>query len=165
MENADRLVVRTLQIIDYFQQKFWWIENPRNGMLRNRPFMQGIPFIDVDYCQFSGWGYQKPTRIWGHARIKGLPNKLCDGKTCENLITTWKGTLGHRQVLGGKSMQYSQRSKGKVPEALVEYLLSTIPEISGVQMSDMDECGKNECQVDEIGGNGGEVKISDCMLE
>ena len=32
--------------------------------------MKDIPFIDVDYCMFSDWGYQKPTRIWGSPAIK-----------------------------------------------------------------------------------------------
>ena len=26
--------------------------------------MRGLQFVDVDYCQFSDWGYRKRTRVW-----------------------------------------------------------------------------------------------------
>jgi site-specific DNA-cytosine methylase len=65
LEGADKLVLLTLKIVEYFQPQFWWLENPRGGLLKTRSFMEGIPYVDVDYCQFTDWGYQKPTRIWG----------------------------------------------------------------------------------------------------
>ena len=65
LDSADALVQKTLEIIQYFQPKKWFLENPRDGLLQKRPYMEGIPFIDVDYCQFSNWGYCKPTRVWG----------------------------------------------------------------------------------------------------
>ena len=68
MEESDRIVQRTLHIIEYFHPNGWWLENPRHGLLRTRPYMTVIPHTEVDYCQFSKWGYQKPTRIWGSHR-------------------------------------------------------------------------------------------------
>ena len=47
--------------------------------------MKDIPFIDVDYCMFSDWGYQKPTRIWGSPAIKNVESRLCDGN-CRNMV-------------------------------------------------------------------------------
>ena len=61
LEEADRLVAKTLEIIACFRPKIWWVENPRWGLLKSRKSMENIPFLDVDHCQFSGWGYQKPT--------------------------------------------------------------------------------------------------------
>ncbi len=69
LEEADQVVIRTLEIIEYSRPEIWWLENPRTGLLKERPFMQNIPYIDVDYCQFSDWGYRKPTRIWGCSKI------------------------------------------------------------------------------------------------
>ena len=71
-EKADRLVRAALDIIDYLQPRLWFLENPKSGELRNRVFMEGIPFIDVDYCQFADYGYQKPTRLWGSESLLRL---------------------------------------------------------------------------------------------
>ena len=38
--------------------------------------MAGIPYVDVDYCQFSDWGYQKPT----DPHLKCPILQLLDGK-------------------------------------------------------------------------------------
>ena len=61
LEHADALVTRALEIIRYFCPRLWWIENPRGGLLKTRAVVANLPFIDIDYCQFSDWGYQKPT--------------------------------------------------------------------------------------------------------
>ncbi len=57
--TLDGTTLKTLEILQYFQPEIWWIENPRGGMLKDRSFMKGIPYIDVDYCQFADWGNQK----------------------------------------------------------------------------------------------------------
>ena len=110
-DRADALVARTLEIIEYFQPRIWWIENPRFGFLRTREIIHHLPYIDVDYCQFSSWGYQKPTRIWCCPQIFQLPSVFCDKKTCRNLIRTSWGTLKHRETLGGNCMRFSPKQK------------------------------------------------------
>ena len=84
--------------------------------------MAGIPFVDVDYCQFSHWGYQKPTRVWGDLTIAKIQPKLCDGETCENLEMRGNGRKGHQKILGGNHMTTTRKEKYRVPEALVCYL-------------------------------------------
>ena len=69
LEEADRLVKRALEIVRYLKPQWWFMENPRRGYLAKQPFMHGIPYVDVDYCQFTDWGYQKPTRIWGGPHV------------------------------------------------------------------------------------------------
>ena len=39
LEEGDRLVLRTLQIIQELQPRFWAMENPATGLLKLRPFM------------------------------------------------------------------------------------------------------------------------------
>jgi len=63
--EANQVVQRTLDIIDYFQPKFWFLENPQTGMLKSQPMMQDKPFTDVDYCRY-GMPYRKRTRIWNN---------------------------------------------------------------------------------------------------
>ena len=74
---ADSLVERSLEIIEYFQPRAWFIENPATGLLKTRPFMEGLPWVDLDYCSYSDWGYRKRTRLWTNS---GLVGKLCLGK-------------------------------------------------------------------------------------
>jgi hypothetical protein len=80
---ADSIVQRTIEIIDYFQPDKWFIENPESGKLKDRDFMLGIPFYDVDYCCY-GKEYRKRTRIW--TTIEGFEPKLCDPTTCPMMI-------------------------------------------------------------------------------
>jgi len=86
MNEDDKLVLKTLEIIDYFNCKYWFIENPASSKMKDRPFMKDKPFYLVDYCMYSDWGYKKRTRIWTNK--KDFVPKLCDGKgTCGNMIT------------------------------------------------------------------------------
>ncbi len=101
LDRADKLVLKTLEIIDYFNPPIWWIENPATGLLKSRSVIQGLPYVDLDYCQFSDWGFQKPTRIWCCSRVAKLPNRKCDPMTCPNMVAQLHGRKRHRERLGG----------------------------------------------------------------
>ena len=81
-EEADKLVIKTIEIINYFNPELWFIENPSTSTLKNRPFMKDIFFYDVDYCMYSDYGYKKPTRIWTNK--KDWNALKCNGK-CNNM--------------------------------------------------------------------------------
>ncbi len=53
---------KTLNLIDFFSPKYFWIENPR-GALRKMDFMWDLPIHTVTYCQY-GDTRMKPTDIW-----------------------------------------------------------------------------------------------------
>tara|TARA_R110000765_G_scaffold3167_1_gene9893 strand:+ start:658 stop:1098 length:441 start_codon:yes stop_codon:yes gene_type:complete len=55
MNEADIIVKKTLEIIDYFDCEYWFMENPATGKLKKREFMKDIPFYDVSYCMYSDW--------------------------------------------------------------------------------------------------------------
>jgi site-specific DNA-cytosine methylase len=63
---------RTEEIIDYFKPKYYFIENPKTGKMKD---YINRPYYDVDYCKYSDWGYKKRTRIW--TNLKGFEPKLC----------------------------------------------------------------------------------------
>ena len=71
------MVKKTLEIIDYFKPKYWFIENPQTGMLKKQDFIKDIPHYDVDYCMYGGM-LRKRTRIW--TNIEGFSPKLCNRK-------------------------------------------------------------------------------------
>ena len=93
-----------------FDLPLWWISNSRRGLLKYRDVMKGIPFVDVDYCQFSDWGYQNPTRIWCCPPTSKLKSVLCDPKVCRHVVTNNLGLTGHRERLGGNQVKAKKNS-------------------------------------------------------
>ena len=82
MLEADKLVLKSLEIIKYFNPTLWFIENPK-GRLKDRPIMADIPFYVVDYCKYSDWGYKKTTYIWTNK--KDWQALVCKND-CNNMI-------------------------------------------------------------------------------
>lgn len=93
LELADRLVKRTLEIIDYFQPDLYFIENPQTGLLKSRSFMSNRPYYDVDYCQYADWGYKKRTRIW--TNVKNFTPLLCHAECPNKIGRRHKATIGN----------------------------------------------------------------------
>lgn len=82
-ELADSLVLKTLEIIDYFKPPLGWaIENPLTGTLKSRPYMADLPYYDVSYCKY-GFSYQKKTRFW--TNVKGFAPRMCR-RDCDQLL-------------------------------------------------------------------------------
>tara|TARA_B100000902_G_C27201809_1_gene859456 strand:- start:368 stop:973 length:606 start_codon:yes stop_codon:yes gene_type:complete len=76
-----QMVKKTLEIINFFKPKYWYIENPR-GLLRKMDFMQNIGTRHtVTYCQY-GDIRMKPTDIWTN-NLNWKPRKMCkNGMPC-----------------------------------------------------------------------------------
>ena len=66
LDTADKLVQRCFELIFQLKPRFWFVENPDSGLLKTRPFMQGLPFVRVGYCMYGAL-YRKRTRIWTNA--------------------------------------------------------------------------------------------------
>jgi len=118
MIQADKLVVKTLEIINYFNPHLWFMENPRSGRLKDREIVKDLPFYDVDYCMYSDWGYKKPTRIWTNK--KHFKPLTCN-KKCGNMIDNH-----HINNLGNelhKTKSFSQKDKYRIPQDLIFSLL------------------------------------------
>ena len=75
IEGANEVVQQTLDILEHFVPKYWMIENPQTGLLKNQLCMYGMPFVDVDYCKY-GMPYRKRTRIWNNV-FQWKPRALC----------------------------------------------------------------------------------------
>jgi len=127
LEMAERIVAKTLEIIDFFQPEVWWIENPRSGLLKNREVVKGLSYVDLDYCQFCDWGYRKETRFWCSPELAKLKPKTCDRNTCSNCVPGLSGRRVHRQRLGGLKVRFSTNQKGRIPADVVCYLMSAAP--------------------------------------
>ena len=96
MDEADKLVLKAFEIIEYFNPHYWFLENPATGKLKHRDIMKDKPFYDVSYCMYSDWGYEKKTRIWTNK--KDWNNLICDKSgSCGNMI---QRSAQHNKVLG-----------------------------------------------------------------
>jgi len=124
MKKADVLVLKALEIIEYFNPKLWFVENPQTSRLKHRDFMKDIPFYDVDYCQYSDWGYKKRTRIWTNK--KDFNNKLCNKKTCKSMIDgKHVNNLGnYSQTKLTNGLSFTQAQRYRIPEKLIFDLLN-----------------------------------------
>jgi len=123
VEHSDRVVKRTLEIIEYFNPDKFFMENPQTGSLKDRDVVQGIPFIDVDYCRFSDWGYKKRTRIW---TTSDLEDALCLGAgKCPNMTgKAHKKAIGNhhhaREFWAERGKRLEQRYS--IPPRVIQFL-------------------------------------------
>ena len=85
IEGSNQVVQRTLDIISYLQPKFWVLENPQTGKLKEQVMMQNLPFDDVDYCKY-GMPYRKRTRLWNNID-EWTPRPLCN-RDCPSMNET-----------------------------------------------------------------------------
>jgi site-specific DNA-cytosine methylase len=115
IEGANKLVLKTLEIINYFDCHWWFIENPQTGLLKNQSFMKNLPFYDVDYCMYNHL-IRKRTRIWTNK--KDWTNLLCD-KRC-GVIKDGKHLPFSKMNIKGVNRLHLRY---KIPEDLIYSLL------------------------------------------
>ena len=99
IEGSNKVVQRTLDIIDYFDPKYFILENPQTGLLKDQEMMRQIPYDDIDYCKY-GMPYRKRTRLWNNININNwTPRPLC------------KKDCGYMNDGGTRHKQTAQRGK------------------------------------------------------
>lgn len=114
IDEANKIVLKTIEIIDYFDCEYWFIENPQTGKLKDQPFMKDFKYVDGDYCMY-GLPYRKRTRFWTN-KVCNL--KLCDKKCGSFINGRHIGSCGN----GYKSYSnksYSIQEKYRIPEDLI----------------------------------------------
>lgn len=97
IDESNAIVQRTFDIIQYFQPRFYIVENPQTGLLKEQAIMRGRIFKDIDYCKY-GMPYRKRTRLWNNV-THWEPKPLCM-KDCGNMI-------------GNRHMETAQRGPNK----------------------------------------------------
>ena len=109
------LLRKTQEIIEYFNHKYHFIENPATGRMGN--YIDTKPKI-VNYCQY-GFKIQKRTSIWTN-NDKFKP-KRCFKKTCQ-----WYGNHPHKigTTRSGESDKLTKiELKYQIPHDLIKDLL------------------------------------------
>ena len=121
IEGANKIVLKTLEIINYFNCEYWFLENPQTGKLKEQSFMDGLAFVDADYCMY-GTPYRKRTRFWTNKICNNILmcNKECgafkDGRHIGSCGTGGQGQ-GHKKSYSNKT--YTTLEKYAIPEELI----------------------------------------------
>ena len=129
IDETNKIVLKTLEIIDYFKPKVWFIENPQTGLLKKQPFMEGLHYVDVDYCMY-GMPYRKRTRLW-NSLVNFTPRPLCkrncgmmDGKRHKQ--TAQRAPSGKKENWAENYTLFKLNDLYKIPEALIEEILCAV---------------------------------------
>jgi len=107
---------KALEIIEYLKPKYYFIENPQTGRMKNHI---DLPYIDVDYCRF-GFNYRKRTRIWSNR--ENIENQLCLGKDKCDFMQGNK----HLEGVGHRSTKLKKVDKYRIPSGVIEYLFDGV---------------------------------------
>ena len=84
----------------------WVIENPATGLLKTRPFMERLPWVDVTYCKY-GTPYRKQTRLWTNMRWRPSRGLCRSGSRCD----AWEDGRHLRGAQGGPRLMGGQRER------------------------------------------------------
>lgn len=115
-QNGKAIVLKTIELINELQPKYWFIENPR-GVLRKMPFMQDFHRYTVTYCQY-GDTRMKPTDIWTNIPELELKPMCKNGSPCH--IAAPRGSKTGTQGI----KTYKDRSR--IPSKLCEHIINQI---------------------------------------
>tara|TARA_R110000796_G_scaffold27983_3_gene76991 strand:+ start:356 stop:967 length:612 start_codon:yes stop_codon:yes gene_type:complete len=118
---SNNLVKKVIEIIEYFDPKYWYIENPQSGSLKEQEFMEYIPYNDIDYCKY-GYKYRKRTRIWNNnedwtGKILCKKNSYCENKKAEGKH------INFRWITRGSGTTSRWEERISIPKLLMEEIL------------------------------------------
>jgi hypothetical protein len=126
IEDANAVTMRTLEIINYLQPRYWIVENPQTGYMKSQPFMQDLPYKDVDYCRY-GMPYKKATRLWNN--LTNFEPLRCN-RECDQMTADRKRHLNIAQHSPGKQypdgVRFRMQDLYRIPKPLTQYLVQCI---------------------------------------
>tara|TARA_R110002167_G_scaffold353759_1_gene567195 strand:- start:42 stop:653 length:612 start_codon:yes stop_codon:yes gene_type:complete len=121
LTESNNLIKKTLEIIEYFNPKYWYLENPQTGKLKYQEFMEYLPYNDIDYCKY-GFEYRKRTRVWNN-------NNNWNGKILckkDNYCTHRKENGKHinfRWITRGSGVCSKWEQRIMIPKDLMEEII------------------------------------------
>jgi len=124
---SNQLVEKTIEIIEYFNPKYWYMENPDGGSLKDQDCitMNWLPHNTIDYCKY-GHTTRKRTRIWNDN-----PNwngkHICQGDHRCKIKKETNKHLNFRWITRGAGSTTRWEERIKIPEELIrEILLASV---------------------------------------
>lgn len=121
LTHSNNMVKKSLKLIEELKPKFWVLENPQTGTLKNQEFMMNLPFADASYCKY-GLPYRKQTRFWNNFNLKLETCKKDCGFIKDNKHIN---SVGNGRKKYAKFQRYSWNVKLKyaIPVKLINSIL------------------------------------------
>lgn len=110
------ILKKTIEIIEYFNPKYWFIENPV-GLMRKMDCMDWKPHQTITYCQY-GDNRMKPTDIWGIFPKDFSIRRCKNGDTCH--VSAPRGSRTGTQGLKNAI------ERSRIPDGFCELLAEKI---------------------------------------
>ena len=126
LDEANAIVKRTIEIIQYFNPTYWMMENPQTGLLKHQSIVADLPYNDLDYCKY-GMPYRKRTRLWNNIEA-WIPRPLCK-KDCGHMngnVHEQSAQQSPQIHLASVRRRYLTRELYKVPEPLLDELFGLL---------------------------------------
>ena len=126
LDEANAIVKRTLEIIRYFNPRYWMMENPQTGLLKHQSVVADLPYNDLDYCKY-GMPYRKRTRLWNNIEA-WTPRPMCK-KDCGHMngnVHEQSAQQSPQMHLASVRQRFRTRDLYKVPEPLIEELFGLL---------------------------------------
>jgi hypothetical protein len=118
---GNKILAKTLEIINICRPKYWFIENPR-GMMRTLPIIASLPKKTVTYCKY-GEKRMKPTDIWTNCDVWEPVPPCNNGDKCHESAPRGSRT-GTQGIVGA-------RDRAIVPRELIVEIYNSIERIYG----------------------------------
>ena len=131
IEYVNSIVLKTIEIITYFNPTYFVIENPQIGLLKSQEFMNEFDFKDVNYCNY-GFSYGTENALdfgitlrIGHLEIYiiEIVEKIRNNKhieTAQRLPSKTKAEWGDNYLI------HKQEDLYKIPAELICEILTSL---------------------------------------
>ena len=120
---SDKLVRRTLEIVEALGNPPLFIENLWTGRLKNRGLLNHLKLHVVDYCKY-GMPYRKRTAIW--TNTDWTPER----RLCKHDCASSRGGKHlARAQQGGPGPSFTQRQLYRIPAELCDEIARTMMDV------------------------------------
>jgi hypothetical protein len=133
-EGADMLSLHTVNLIKALKPRFYLIENPASGLLKDRLWMRNLPSTIASYCHYSDWGYRKDTMLWSNLWDETFWRPKRCKKDCMNMLGVRHRCSAQRGYLRPKERypedhNWSLEQLYRIPGPLIEAILEQVEQI------------------------------------
>lgn len=125
-KDAEKMIDRLIEIIDYFKPTYWFIENPR-ALLQYYPAMIELEKNNYKTLVYYGnhdWGFPKATHIWSN--IKLWENEKAPIMPEDSYVLTWHNYDKRYKRMFKSFWKGNPKTRSLVPPKLLKKIYDLI---------------------------------------